>query len=136
MKKELPALLLVMALMLGLLAGCGGTEAREAASAPASQSEAEVSEAPTQAPPAPEETEALPASEGDSALEASAQEPEAVDDGIRRYITPDNIEELIAGRPALPLPLTQDGDSISFWTGSPSMDATISGWNLWRPLSP
>lgn len=48
---------------------------------------------------------------------------------MAKYITPDNIEELIAGRPTVSLPLSEDGDSLSFWTGSPAMDATISGWN-------
>jgi putative aldouronate transport system substrate-binding protein len=61
-----------------------------------------------------------------SAEEADVPE---LDAGISKYITPDNIEELIAGRPSVSLPLSEDGASLSFWTGSPSMDATISGWS-------
>ena len=47
---------------------------------------------------------------------------------MEKYITPDDIEERIAGRPGLSLPLAE-GASVSCWTGSPPMDATISGWS-------
>lgn len=123
MKKKIGALLLVTAMLLSLLAGCGGTEAavsEQAQSIPEISADSAVAEAP-----AVEEVSQESAYE-----EASAEEePAEPDNPMAKYLTPDNIEELIAGRPCLSLPLAEDGPSISFWTGSPSMDAIISGWN-------
>lgn len=123
MKTKLCALLLAMAMLLALLCGCGSTTDHAAApSVPAAES-AETTQTPeTVETPAPAELPASTQEEG-SALE------EAPDDGIRKYITPDNIEDLIASRPSVSLPLAGDGASLSFWTGSPAMDATITGWN-------
>ncbi len=60
-----------------------------------------------------------------SAAENTAPQAE----GISKYVTPDNIEELIQGRPSVELPISEDETTFTFWTGSPPMDATISGWN-------
>ena len=125
MKNKIGALLLVMAMLLGLLVGCGGTESAvsQEQSVPAESvtAEAPVPEAPVE--PAPAEPEV-------SAVEESVQEALAEpEDPMAKYVTPNNIEELIAGRPGLSLPLTEEETTISFWTGSPAMDATISGWN-------
>lgn len=118
MKTKLFSLLLASAMLLTLLAGCGqGTDVSSA------------SEAPVPAETAAQEPAPVPAEPEASVLEpASALETEAADDGISKYITPGNIEELIAGRPSVSLPLSEGGASLSFWTGSPAMDATISGW--------
>lgn len=123
MKKRIGALLLVTAMLLSLLAGCGGAESaasEQAQSTPAESTASEVAEAPAveEAPEAPSVVE-----------ESVIEEPVEPEDPMAKYVTPDNIEELIAGRPCLPLPLAEEGTSISFWTGSPSMDAIISGWN-------
>lgn len=127
MKKKYGALLLIAAMLLGLLAGCGGTES--AASAAESVPVESVSaEAP--APEPSEEPEPAPVEAEASLEEASVvEEPVEPEDPMAKYVTPDNIEELITGRPGLSLPLTEEEATISFWTGSPSMDATISGWN-------
>lgn len=123
MKTKLCALLLAMAMLLALLCGCGSTTDHAAApSVPAAESAETTQTLETVETPAPAELPASTQEEG-SALE------EAPDDGIRKYITPDNIEDLIAGRPSVSLPLAGDGASLSFWTGSPAMDATITGWN-------
>lgn len=126
MKKRFGALLLVFAMLLGLLVGCGS---EEAASAPIESATVEASEpaAPAEEP-APQEPE-VPVAESapeESALEEVPAEPE---DPMAKYITPDNIEELITGRPSVSLPLAEEGATVEFWTGSPSMDAIISGWN-------
>ena len=123
MKKRIGALLLVTAMLLSLLAGCGGAESaasEQAQSTPAESAASEVAEAPA-AEEAPEEPSVVE--------ESIIEEPVEPEDPMAKYVTPDNIEELIAGRPCLPLPLAEEGTSISFWTGSPSMDAIISGWN-------
>lgn len=122
MKKELLTLLLAACMVLALLSGCGSPTASSEVPAEAASTASEATEAPAETnAPAPQE----PASVQE---EASLVE-EAPDDGISKYITPENIEELIAGRPCLDLPISQAGDTLTFWTGSPAMDATISGWN-------
>ena len=123
MKKKIGALLLVTAMLLSLLAGCSGADSaasEQAQSTPAESATSEATEAPAveEAPEAPSVVE-----------ESVIEEPVEPEDPMAKYVTPDNIEELIAGRPCLPLPLAEEGTSISFWTGSPSMDAIISGWN-------
>lgn len=118
MKTKLYALLLAAAMLLTLMAGCGDTAASSAAPE-ASAPEAAETAAPEQAT-APTVPEA-------SALEAASALEEPVE-GIGKYITPGNIEDLIAGRPSVSLPLAESNASLSFWTGSPAMDATISGW--------
>lgn len=123
MKTKLFALLLAGAMMLSLCA-CGGTDASVSAEPSISnQQESSVSVSQDAAPtddPQPTESTDLP-----SIQEEVPQEPE---DPMAKYVTPDNIEALIEDRPTISLPLTE-GDEISFWTGSPSMDATITGWN-------
>jgi len=127
MKKNAGALLLVLALLLGLLAGCGGAQSAAEPESAQVQSAAEEASA-AQAPAVPEPAGESP-DEEISAEEASvAEEPAEPEDPMAKYITPDDIEERIAGRPGLSLPLTE-GASLSFWTGSPPMDATISGWS-------
>lgn len=120
MKTKLWALVLAMAMLLTLMAGCG-TPAAPSESPASSAPEPAETAAPEQTPA--EDVQAPSAAEPESTLE----EPQ--EDGISKYITPDNIEDLIAGRPSVSLPLSEGGDTISFWTGSPAMDATISGWN-------
>ena len=123
MKTKLCALLLAVTTLLAVLSGCGGAAASSEGAEPVSAAaEAPESEAPAEVPQAPASAE--PAA---SAAEDSAVEPPE-EDGIRKYVTPDNIEELIAGRPSVSLPLAEDA-ALSFWTGSPAMDATITGWN-------
>lgn len=119
MKTKLWALVLAMAMLLTLMAGCG---------TPAASSESPASSAPEPAETAaPEQTPAADIQTASVAEPASTLE-ELQEDGISKYITPGNIEDLIAGRPCVSLPLSADGTSLSFWTGSPAMDATISGW--------
>lgn len=124
MKTKLCALLLTVSMGLAALTGCGtgGTSS----SAPASAPEASV-------PTATEEPNEAPAvqtpEEAASAEENSVQEPASQEEGVSKYVTPDNIEELIAGRPSVALPISEAGTTFTFWTGSPAMDATISGWN-------
>ena len=128
MKKRIGILLLVLAMLMGLLAGCGGTEA-PASAADSEQGQSAAEEVSVAEEPAkPEPSEELPAEEISAEEGASEEEPAEPEDPMARYITPDNIEELIAGRPGLSLPLTE-GATFSFWTGSPPMDATISGWS-------
>lgn len=122
MKKELLALLLAACMALALLSGCGSPAA-------SSEAPAEVVSTASEAPEVPAETGAPAPQEPTSVQEEASLLEEAPDDSISKYITPDNIESLIAGRPCLDLPLSEDGDSLTFWTGSPAMDATISGWN-------
>lgn len=119
MKTKLCALILALTMLAALCSGCG----EALASAAPELSVAEPTEVPTPAAPTPD------AAEASSAMEAASNVEQSQDDGIEKYITPSNIEELIAGRPGVPLPLSKDGDTLSFWTGSPAMDATISGWN-------
>lgn len=122
MKTKLCSLLLAAAMLLALLSGCGTT----ADSSPASSAPAAAS---TEAEPAPELTEApAPAALPGSTQEEVSAVEEPQEDGISKYITPSNIGDLIAGRPSVSLPLAEDDASLSFWTGSPAMDATISGW--------
>ena len=121
MKTKLYALLLAMAMMFALIAGCGDTTDAASATAAPVASEAVETTAPQETPV--QEDTAISAAEPVSVLE------EPVDEGISKYITPDDIETLIAGRPSVSLPLAEDGASLSFWTGSPAMDATISGWS-------
>ena len=123
MKTKLCALLLTVSMGLAALTGCGANGT--SSSAPASEPEASV-------PTAAEEPAAAPAAQGPeeaSVEESSVQEPAAQEEGVSRYVTPDNIEELIADRPSVELPITEEETTFTFWTGSPSMDATISGWN-------
>ena len=136
MKTKLIALLMVTAMLLAMFAGCGNSAAsadvEETASAVQEESAAE---AETEAP----EAEEAPAEEEAAPVETSAEEPEAEEtespeegeeaDGISKYVTPENIEELIKGRPSVSLPIAEEGTEIEFWTGSPAQDATISTWN-------
>ncbi len=120
MKRKLCALLLSSAMVLAALTGCGAKS--ESASTPAPEESAPVSAQETQQAP---ETPAAEASvEEASAVEAAPQE-----EGISKYVTPENIEERIAGRPSVELPIADEGTTFTFWTGSPAMDATITGWN-------
>ena len=126
MKTKLYSLLLATALLLVPLCGCGspaGSAAAPAAPAAGSTGAAQASDA-ANATNTPEPTE-VPASTPEAASDLEA----LPDDGIRKYITPDNIEDLIAGRPSVSLPLADGSTSLTFWTGSPAMDATITGWN-------
>lgn len=120
MKTKLCALLLALSVVFAALTGCGTT----AASTAASQSEAETAGTST-AEAAPEAT----AAEETSISDSTPEEEIAADDSISRYVTPDNIEELIEGRPSVELPIAEEDTTFTFWTGSPSMDATITGWN-------
>ena len=146
MKKRLITALLALTMVLGLLSGCGSSsssadEAGSTSAVSASEEAAPVAEAEEEAPAEEDvapaaEAEVAPEAEG-SAMEettipedAPAEEiPEEEEDPIAKYITPTNIEELIAGRPSVSLPVADEGTSLTFWTGSPSQDATISGWN-------
>ena len=120
MKTKLCALLLSLAMVLAALTGCGAKN--ESAAASASAPNAPVSAQETEQ--APQEPIAETSAEETSAAEAAPQE-----EGISKYVTPSNIEELIAGRPSVELPIADEGTTFSFWTGSPAMDATITGWN-------
>ena len=126
MKTKLFALLLAAAMLLSLCA-CGA-EAESAAAV--SESTAAVQASETEAPAEAPVQEAEPEAPIESAVEEAPAEEEVLEpeDPMAKYVTPENIEELIAGRPSVALPLSE-GAEISFWTGSPSMDATISGWN-------
>ena len=120
MKRKLCALLLSSAMVLAALTGCGAKS--ESASTPAPEESAPVSV--QEAQQAPEAPAAEASVEEASAVEAAPQE-----EGISKYVTPDNIEERIAGRPSVELPIADDDTTFTFWTGSPAMDATITGWN-------
>lgn len=128
MNKKHGALLLAAVMTLSLLAGCGGSNASASISerTSAGSASAETGSEPSAATSAAPETDPADVSAMESSAAEVSAEPE---DPMAKYITPDNIEELIAGRPTVSLPLSEDGDSLSFWTGSPAMDATISGWN-------
>ncbi len=127
MKKSAVALLLAMAMLLGLMAGCGGTQS--AAEQESTQEQSGMEEISVPETPAVPEPSATSSDVESSAEEESAvEEPAEPEDPMEKYITPDDIEERIAGRPGLSLPLAE-GASVSFWTGSPPMDATISGWS-------
>ncbi len=121
MKTKLCALLLALTMVALLLSGCGQGPA--SAATPPEASASEPAEVPAPAVPAPD------AEQASSAVEEASNMEQSQESGIGKYITPSNIEELIAGRPSVSLPLSEDGDTLSFWTGSPAMDATISGWN-------
>ena len=121
MKTKLCALLLALTMLMALLSGCGQEPAPASAVPEASTTEPAAS--PTPVPPTMDVEEASSSPEDVSNVE----DPQ--DDGISKYITPSNIEQLIADRPSVSLPLSESGDTLSFWTGSPAMDATISGWN-------
>lgn len=124
MKTKLCALLLTVSMGLAALTGCGTGGA--SSSAPASAPEASV-------PTATEEPNEAPAvqtpEEAASVEENSVQKPASQEEGVSKYVTPDNIEELISDRPSVALPISEAGTTFTFWTGSPAMDATISGWN-------
>ena len=122
MKTKLCALLLSLAMVLAALTGCGAKNESAAASASAPKENAPVSAQETEQ--APQEPIAETSAEETSAAEAAPQE-----EGISKYVTPSNIEELIAGRPSVELPIADEGTTFTFWTGSPAMDATITGWN-------
>ncbi len=122
MKRKLCALLLSTAMVLAALTGCGAKTESAAASASAPEESAPVAAQKTEK--APQETPAAASAQEDSAEEAAPQE-----EGISKYVTPSNIEELIADRPSVELPIADDDTTFTFWTGSPSMDATITGWN-------
>ncbi len=129
MKTKLCSLLLAMTMILTLLAGCGSTEASSQAQSSAA-SAAETTEAASEAPEETEETDVDSTADEPSEI-ASSQEENAessAEEGISKYVTPDNIEELIAGRPSVSLPVAEAGTTFTFWTGSPAMDATITGW--------
>lgn len=123
MKRKLCALALASSMVLAALTGCGASEtsATSQAAAPADSAPAAAQE--SAAPQAPEAQSSV--QETGSAAENTAPQAE----GISKYVTPDNIEELIQGRPSVELPISEDETTFTFWTGSPSMDATISGWN-------
>lgn len=117
MKTKLMALLLAAAMLFALCA-CGGQS-----TSPSVDSSAPETEAPAETVPD------IPV-EASVAAEASVIEvPVEPEDPMAKYVTPGNIEELIADRPGLSLPLTEETAELSFWTGSPAMDATISGWS-------
>ena len=131
MKIKLCALLLAITMLLGILSGCSSETASSETSV--SQPVSDTEEAMENEVPAATSQEAAETIsdeesmlEDSSAEESAAEESEA--DGISKYVTPDNIEELISGRPSVSLPLAEDA-SLTFWTGSPAMDATITGWN-------
>ncbi len=124
MFKELLSLLLAAGMILGLLTGCGSAASSEESSVSAPEEISESQPEETVSTPTPETAEAEISAE-DIPDETSAEPA----DEISKYVTPDNIEDLIAGRPSVELPLTEDGITFTYWTGSPSMDATISGWN-------
>ena len=118
MKTKLSAWLLTLAMTLAVFSGCG---AKTESSAPAPTASQTAQESAAPATTAPEPTQAA------SMQEASVQETEPEDE-ISKYVTPDNIEELIEGRPSVSLPVAEAGTSLSFWTGSPGMDSVISSW--------
>lgn len=114
MKTKLCALLLTVSMGLAALTGCGTGGA--SSSAPASAPEASV-------PTATEEPNEAPAvqtpEEAASAEENSVQKPASQEEGVSKYVTPDNIEELISDRPSVALPISEAGTTFTFWTGSP-----------------
>lgn len=117
MKTKLMALLLAAAMLFALCA-CGGQSTSPSVDNSAPETEASAETVPD-----------IPV-EASVAAEASVIEvPVEPEDPMAKYVTPDNIEELIADRPGLTLPLTEETAELSFWTGSPAMDATISGWS-------
>ena len=122
MKRKLCALLLSTAMVLAALTGCGAKTESAAASASAPEESAPVAAQETEK--APQEAPAAASAQENSAEEVAPQE-----EGISKYVTPSNIEELIADRPSVELPIADDDTTFTFWTGSPSMDATITGWN-------
>ena len=121
MKRKLCALALASSMVLAALTGCGASETSAASQAAAPADSAPAAAQESTAPQAPE-------AQG-SAQESGSAVEETKAEGISRYVTPDNIEELIQGRPSVELPISEDETTFTFWTGSPSMDATISGWN-------
>lgn len=126
MKKTL-SILISLGLMLGTLAACG-TNAPNSASDPIQHSLAESVASDHQNEAAPASPEEQQVTESVASSEAAMEEAVPEDD-ISRYVTPADIEELIQGRPSVALPLSDTGKTIQFWTGSPGMDSTISGWN-------
>ncbi len=129
MKTKLCALLMVMAMLLTMLGGCGSSSATSTTG----ESSAEQSVASEEIAASEEEEEIAeetetPAEEAEAPAEEAEAEVEE-DDGISKYVTPSNIEELIAGRASVSLPIAEEGTSLTFWTGSPSQDATITTWN-------
>ncbi len=129
MKRKLPALLLALSLIL-CLAACGESAAPSAPEAASAASVTEQTAAGSttatepETPAAPEET-----AEESRASAAEPEEPAEPEDPMAKYVTPDDIEERIADRPSVSLPISEEGTSFTFWTGSPPMDATITGWN-------
>lgn len=123
MKTKLCAMMLSLTMVLAALTGCGSNGGSTAADSAAPDSSAPAQTQETEQAP----QEAVPAV--DSAEEGSVQEAAPQDNGISKYVTPNNIEELIVDRPSVELPIAEDDATFTFWTGSPAMDATISGWN-------
>ena len=103
MKKNLLALLLALAMMMTLFAGCGGTAESAAPAASASETEtaAEENEAPADAP----------AQDAAPAEETSVEEvPEAVDDG----------------REPIEYPLVDEVETLTYWQAWPPFLSAIS----------
>lgn len=100
MKKRTLALLLCLAMTLGLMAGCGASEA----SAPAESAPAEVSES-VAAEPAPE------------AAPDVAPAPETAPTDVADSAVVEALEEIEI--PPLELPLTEEGATLTFWTQGP-----------------
>ena len=121
MKTKLCALMLAMSMALAALTGCGMSETSAASQAAAPADSAPAAAQESAAPQAPQAQSSV------QETASAAEEPQ--EEGISRYVTPDNIEELIEGRPSVELPISEDGTIFTFWTGSPAMDATITGWN-------
>lgn len=116
--KRLCALFLAMLMLAAMLTGCGNSS-DEPSAAPEN----------TDAPAAPEENTPADEPPADDGEEPPAEAPSEDSGDISRYITPDNVEELMAGRPSVSLPIVDEETEFTLWTGSPAQDATISGWN-------
>lgn len=102
MKKNLLPLLLVLAMLLGLMAGCGG----EAAQSSAPEAPASVEEAPAPEPETPE-----PAAEPEPAA-PSAEEPSAVEEPVEV--------------PELSYPLVDEPTTLTYWQAWPPFLNEIS----------
>ncbi len=122
MKTKLCAWMLTLAMALAVFSGCGAQKASGSTSS--AEGSVDTVESTVVEPTAVPDQSA----EETTAEEASGVEAEPAE-GISKYVTPEDIEARIAGRPSVELPVAQEKTSFTFWTGSPAMDATISGWN-------
>ncbi len=117
MKRNVLILLLCLAMMLSIFAGCGGKETSVDSAEPSAAAQPEETAAPEE--PAQEETQ--PAEEVAEEVSEDAVEPEPAQ--------PEQMTFDLSEQPVVSLPIENDGHEYTIWIGGLNRDAPIEEWD-------